>query len=78
MSKAETIVRLAEARMSQDRAAEAWNASGAEIRRLTAALAAEEGKNLALKRAFDAAYNAVGNAMAARDNAFRVERAAEK
>jgi hypothetical protein len=78
MTKAEAIVWLAEARMSQDRAAEAWNASGAEIKRLTAALAAEEGKNLALKREYYAAYNAVGNAMAARDNAFRVERAAEK
>jgi hypothetical protein len=78
MSKAEAIVWLAEARIERDRAAEAWNASGAEIKRLTAALAAEEAKNDTLKRGYYTAWNAVGNATAARDKAFRVERAAEK
>jgi hypothetical protein len=69
---------LAEARLKRDQAAEEWNASGAEIKRLIAALAAEEAKNTTLKREYYKAWDAVGNATAARDKAFRAERAAEK
>lgn len=78
MSKAEAIAWLAEARLEREQAAEAWNASGAEIKRLTAALAAEEAKNTVLRRAYYAAWNAVGNAQAAFDKANRAERATEK
>ena len=78
MRKAEAIVWLAEARRERDRAAAAWNASGDEIRRLTAALAEEEAKNTVLKRAYYVAWNDAGNAKAALDKTFRAERAAEK
>jgi hypothetical protein len=70
MSKAEAIVRLAEARFDRQAARVAWNQSGDEIKRLEAALAAAKANNANLRAAY---YVAWGEAEAARKNFHKIK-----